>query len=164
MFFHLDPSETLKLMLTIKSLSGFIASNSCARRALASHLRTRCKPFQGHRVNNQVTCLHLLRTVAYSYVDFSPFKRLIHATAPRRASPKNPYEVLGLKPEASAADIKKTYFAVQVFELYVPYPDSHGHDISLRESTILTPIPTRMPVISSLKFKRLMMYGKLLIC
>jgi len=91
-------------------------------------------------------------------VDFSLLKRLIHATAPRRASPKNPYEVLGLKPDASSADIKKIYFAVQVFELDVPYPDSDGHDISLRESTILTPIPTKMPVTSSLKSKRRMMY------
>ncbi|GLB36437.1 putative dnaJ C terminal domain [Lyophyllum shimeji] len=38
-------------------------------------------------------------------------KRLLHATIPRSA-PKNPYEVLGVKPDATAAEIKKTYFAL----------------------------------------------------
>jgi len=42
-------------------------------------------------------------------------KRQLHATAPCAASPKNPYDVLGVKPDATAAEIKKTYFAVHAF-------------------------------------------------
>ncbi|KAJ3576146.1 hypothetical protein NP233_g633 [Leucocoprinus birnbaumii] len=38
--------------------------------------------------------------------------RSLHASAPLRASAKNPYEVLGVKSDASAADIKKAYFAL----------------------------------------------------
>ncbi|KAF9452545.1 hypothetical protein P691DRAFT_756287 [Macrolepiota fuliginosa MF-IS2] len=39
-------------------------------------------------------------------------KRSIHISAPLRASSKNPYDVLSVKPDASAADIKKAYFAL----------------------------------------------------
>ncbi|KAG8890084.1 hypothetical protein FRB98_001197 [Tulasnella sp. 332] len=37
-------------------------------------------------------------------------KRLFHASSPSSASPKNPYEVLGVAKDAAAGDIKKTYF------------------------------------------------------
>ena len=40
------------------------------------------------------------------------FQRFIHATASCRVSQKSPYEVLGVKPDSSSAEIKKTYFAV----------------------------------------------------
>jgi len=37
----------------------------------------------------------------------------LHATAPLAAAgPKNPYDVLGVKADATAAEIKKSYFAV----------------------------------------------------
>jgi len=39
-------------------------------------------------------------------------QRSIHVSAPLRASSKSPYDVLGVKSDASAADIKKAYFAV----------------------------------------------------
>lgn len=39
-------------------------------------------------------------------------QRALHATSALKAASKNPYEVLGVKSDASAAEIKKTYFSV----------------------------------------------------
>ncbi|TFL06479.1 hypothetical protein BDV98DRAFT_559482 [Pterulicium gracile] len=39
-------------------------------------------------------------------------KRALHATSALKAASKNPYEVLGVKSDASAAEIKKTYFSL----------------------------------------------------
>lgn len=39
-------------------------------------------------------------------------KRLLHATSRLAATSKDPYQVLGVKPDATAAEIKKTYFSL----------------------------------------------------
>ena len=45
----------------------------------------------------------------------SRVQRAFHASSVHQA-PKDPYQVLGVKKDASQADIKKTYFAVSVIE------------------------------------------------
>ncbi|TFK41328.1 hypothetical protein BDQ12DRAFT_679272 [Crucibulum laeve] len=104
-----------------QGFSSFIAFYSCSRQVAGigsrafSIYRSRC--LRTPTANSQ----HLVR--AGRITD----KRTLHATAPCRA-PKNPYEVLGLKPDASAADIKKTYFSLA--RKYHPdtNPDKNARD------------------------------------
>ncbi|KAJ3514612.1 hypothetical protein NLJ89_g2280 [Agrocybe chaxingu] len=88
--------------LTPKGFSTFIAFNSCARKTLGNPSRSLSVYRPG--------CLqrHPLPCPSKRVSD----KRSIHATAPSRAAAKNPYEVLGVKPDATAAEIKKTYFSL----------------------------------------------------
>ena len=148
--------------LPIKAFSTFIAFDSCARQALGIQNR----PFRFH----QSRCLRLkplsipsIRLVdkvcfPYSYTrrSFMLSKRRLHATAPRAALPKNPYDVLGIKPDATPAEIKKTYFAVRVF--FVFFFELHSESKSLRGNT--TPTRTRIKVqeINSWKYRMHMTY------
>ncbi|KAF5377428.1 hypothetical protein D9615_005145 [Tricholomella constricta] len=80
--------------------SSFIAFYSCSRPKPGSYTRS----------------LSFLRSCPLNYHS-SPKprqlgdKRFLHATRPLSAS-KNPYDVLGIKSDATAAEIKKTYFAL----------------------------------------------------
>ncbi|KAF9474302.1 hypothetical protein BDN70DRAFT_884963 [Pholiota conissans] len=87
--------------MTIKGFSTFIAFNSCARQALGTQSRTLC--------TYRSRCLQLKPVPPSKRI---ADKRHLHATAPCGAAAKNPYEVLGVKPDATAAEIKKTYFAL----------------------------------------------------
>ncbi|KJA26020.1 hypothetical protein HYPSUDRAFT_36880 [Hypholoma sublateritium FD-334 SS-4] len=88
--------------LSKKGFSTFLAFNSCARQSLKVQSRTLC--------SYRSRCLRL--KPASSPPRLVVQKRHIHATAPCGAASKNPYEVLGVKPDATAAEIKKTYFAL----------------------------------------------------
>ena len=82
-------------------------------------------------------------------------KRRLHATAPRAALPKNPYDVLGIKPDATPAEIKKTYFAVRVFSLFF---ELHSESQSLRGNTTPTRTPIKVQEINSWKYRMHMTY------
>ncbi|KAK7058311.1 mdj1 protein precursor [Paramarasmius palmivorus] len=86
--------------------SSFIAFYSCStsKSTLSSrplHLvQSRCLHNTTSSLARRLTCPKRLS-----------FKRHFHAT-PATSAPKDPYDVLGVKRDASAADIKKTYFSL----------------------------------------------------
>ncbi|KAF8971504.1 hypothetical protein BDZ97DRAFT_1913979 [Flammula alnicola] len=88
--------------LPIKGFSTFIAFNSCARQVFGVQSRTLC--------SYRSRCLRLkpLPSLSNRLGD----KRHLHPTARCGAAAKNPYDVLGVKPDATPAEIKKTYFAL----------------------------------------------------
>ncbi|KDR84822.1 hypothetical protein GALMADRAFT_233231 [Galerina marginata CBS 339.88] len=88
--------------LPTKSISTFIAFNSCARQTLGIQSRT---------LSHYRSTGLRLKSRAAPTKRFSD-KRQIHLTRPCLAAQKNPYDVLGVKPDATPAEIKKTYFGL----------------------------------------------------
>ncbi|KAF9459436.1 hypothetical protein BDZ94DRAFT_1171694 [Collybia nuda] len=94
--------------LPSQGFSSFIAFYSCSRPKPGSNarsyslLRSQCS--QTHVCGSSVH-----RTTRTKR---SSDKRLLHATSPLGDTPKDPYKVLGVKPDATAAEIKKTYFSL----------------------------------------------------
>ncbi|KAF9015000.1 hypothetical protein BDQ17DRAFT_1418127 [Cyathus striatus] len=103
--------------LPARGFSSFIAFYSCSRPTALSNSRS----FSIYRSR----CL--LNHPPNSRLKRSSDKRTLHATPPSSAS-KNPYDVLGVKPDASAADIKKIYFSLA--RKYHPdtNPDKNARD------------------------------------
>ncbi|KAG9011025.1 hypothetical protein FRB93_003475 [Tulasnella sp. JGI-2019a] len=64
-------------------------------------------PYLAHRCGYHTARSSVIRR---SPNGISGNKRCFHASASSSASPKNPYEVLGVAKDAAAGDIKKTYF------------------------------------------------------
>ncbi|KIM48362.1 hypothetical protein M413DRAFT_440091 [Hebeloma cylindrosporum] len=106
--------------LPIKGFSTFIAFNSCARQALGFQNR----PFHLY----QSRCLRLkpLPIPSIRLAD----KRRLHATAPRASSPKNPYDVLGVKPDATPAEKENLLRVPKLARKYHPdtNPDKGARD------------------------------------
>ncbi|KAF8168271.1 DnaJ protein [Crassisporium funariophilum] len=88
--------------LPTRGFSAFIASNSCSRQTSGSQLRTLCV-YRTNYTRQKSISLGLKRVGG---------RRTFHSTASCLAASKNPYQVLGVKSDATAAEIKKTYFAL----------------------------------------------------
>ncbi|KAJ7169537.1 DnaJ protein [Mycena filopes] len=87
--------------LPSQGFSSFLAFYSCSRHQGG---RGATRAFSLHR---RPQCLHLNKLPAKGVGQ----KRAIHASAPLRAE-KDPYRVLGVEKDATAAQIKKAYFAL----------------------------------------------------
>lgn len=120
--------------LPSQGFSSFIAFYSCSRLKTGSSTRSysvyrsQCLQSQvcrssGHkftrvrRVGDKVLA-QPCACIANSYS--LEHQRLLHATLPLGNTPKDPYKVLGVKPDATAAEIKKTYFSVRSGRLSEP--------------------------------------------
>ncbi|KIK05572.1 hypothetical protein K443DRAFT_675129 [Laccaria amethystina LaAM-08-1] len=90
--------------LPAQGFSSFIAFYSCSRQQ-ARHFSI----FRFHCSRTQTSG----RSHVIGHTKRDSNKRGLHATAPLAAAgPKNPYDVLGVKANATAAEIKKSYFAL----------------------------------------------------
>lgn len=71
--------------------------------------------------------------ICWNATNPSLHKRMLHASAPLSAGSKDPYQVLGVKKDASAAEIKKVYFSVRILDdlltLYL-YLSTNGHQLA----------------------------------
>ncbi|KAF8213427.1 hypothetical protein K438DRAFT_1803961 [Mycena galopus ATCC 62051] len=86
--------------LPSKGFSSFLAFYSCARVQGAPGSRS----FSLHRPQ----CIH--NNISRVSAKGLGQRRTIHASAPLRAAQKDPYQVLGVERDATAAQIKKVYF------------------------------------------------------
>ncbi|KXN83596.1 hypothetical protein AN958_01161 [Leucoagaricus sp. SymC.cos] len=96
------------MRLSGSTLSSFLAFSSCTRQPTIS--QTRFLSLYRSIYSPERHCRRSQLGLVYG--EQTVRQRSIHASAPLQASSKNPYEVLGVKSDASASDIKKAYFAV----------------------------------------------------
>ncbi|KAF8641041.1 hypothetical protein AX17_000685 [Amanita inopinata Kibby_2008] len=89
-----------------QGFSSFVAFYSCYRQAA----KTPARAFTVYRSQ----CLNTSRLPSRCLTRSKRIgdKRALHGTAPLNAAPKDPYQVLGVKQDASQAEIKKTYFSL----------------------------------------------------
>ena len=78
-------------------------------------------------------------------------QRAFHASTVHQAQ-KDPYQVLGVKKDASAADIKKTYFAVR--RMHNDPSRAYRCSASLLASITPTPTPIKMHETSSSRSRK----------
>lgn len=109
--------------LASQRVYSFISHNSCSHlptvkgtRSLvtclqANHRRRKERPIGKFNPSSTTAVSHLMPTVI-TYSLYNNNQRNFHASTANLA-PKDPYEVLGVKKDATAADIKKTYFSVR---------------------------------------------------
>ncbi|KIJ68671.1 hypothetical protein HYDPIDRAFT_106908 [Hydnomerulius pinastri MD-312] len=90
-----------------QGLSSFISFYACARQQTKPSYRT----FSVYRAG-RIYDRSLSARTQHALRHRCKAKRVFHSSALLSASAKNPYQVLGVAKDASAAEIKKTYFAL----------------------------------------------------
>lgn len=124
-------SQPMSTRLALSAFSPFVSSYSSSWlqpkscRAWYSRAARHVRGSNGSPCSAQVgrVCRWLLRFVRSSNKKTTQKPRYFHSTRPS-LEPKDPYQVLGVKKDASAADIKKVYFSVRntrLWNAFTPY-------------------------------------------